>query len=94
MKLGALNYYKISQAIKSTGSYDPDKNMVFFEESLTGEEYDIIHNFLEWVHKNHKTFGSANYEMVFKEWQKDVQEDWEMRESDRKIRRAEQGHSE
>jgi hypothetical protein len=32
------------------------------------DQADTIWDFLEWVHKNGKMFGSGNYEAVFKEF--------------------------
>ena len=67
-KLGPLNYYKLKQAVQMTGTFDPAQNLPVFEESLTMPEYDVLKNFLGWLHKHKKTFGSANYEQVFREW--------------------------
>lgn len=90
-RLGELLYYKISEAVKMTGSYDPNVSMPLFEESLTPREYDMVHAFLSWVHKNHKTFGSANYEQVFREWQEDLEFQQDEREAERKERNFTQG---
>lgn len=84
----------IGDALKQTGSYNPDDTMPIFEEGLTAEEYKMIHAFLSWCDKNHKTFGRANYEQVFAEWLDSPDEDWLERDNDRKIRRAEQGYAE
>ena len=67
-KLGERNYLLISQGVKATGTYDPNEIFFFFEESLYINQADTIWNFLEWVHKNGKAFGSGNYEIVFKEF--------------------------
>jgi hypothetical protein len=67
-KLGERNYLLISQGVKATGTYDPNEMFFFFEESLYINQADTIWNFLEWVHKNGKSFGSGNYEIVFKEF--------------------------
>jgi hypothetical protein len=90
-KLGELLYYKLSQAVKMTGSYDPDKALPFIEESLTPRDYDMLYMFLSWVHKNNLTFGSANYEKVFKEWQEDMEYQQDEREAQRKERNFTQG---
>ena len=50
------------------GTYDPNEIFFYFEESLYINEAQTIFNFLEWVHKNGKFFGSGNYEAVFKEF--------------------------
>ena len=67
-KLGQRNYLLISQGVNMAGTYDPNEIFFFFEESLYINQADTIWNFLEWVHKNGKMFGSGNYEVVFKEF--------------------------
>ena len=67
-KLGQTNYLLISQGVNMAGTYDPNKIFFYFEESLYINEAQTIFNFLEWVHKNGKFFGSGNYEAVFKEF--------------------------
>ena len=89
--LGELLYYKISSALKITGSYNPDITMPLFEESLTPRDYDMIHAFLSWVYEKHKTFGRANYEQVFREWQEDIEFEQNEREAKRKERNFTQG---
>ena len=67
-KLGQRNYLLISQGVNMAGTYDPNEIFFYFEESLYINEAQTIFNFLEWVHKNGKFFGSGNYEVVFKEF--------------------------
>jgi hypothetical protein len=67
-KLGERNFKLISSGVKCLGSYDPDEIFSFFEERLYIDEADTIYNFLKWVHDNNLTFGSANYEIRFKEF--------------------------
>lgn len=67
-KLGSRNYLLIAQAVRMTGTFNPKDIFFFFEESLYIKQADTIWNFLEWVHENGKTFGSGNYEDVFKEF--------------------------
>ena len=67
-KLGQTNYLLISQGVNMAGTYNPNEIFFYFEESLYINEAQTIFNFLEWVHKNGKFFGSGNYEAVFKEF--------------------------
>jgi len=67
-KLEQRNYLLISQGVNMAGTYDPNEIFFYFEESLYINEAQTIFNFLEWVHKNGKFFGSGNYEAVFKEF--------------------------
>ena len=67
-KLGQRNYLLISRGVGAAGTYDPNEIFFFFEESLYMDQADTIWDFLEWVHKNGKMFGSGNYEAVFKEF--------------------------
>ena len=67
-KLEQRNYLLISQGVNMAGTYDPNEIFFYFEESLYINEAQTIFNFLEWVHKNGKFFGSGNYEVVFKEF--------------------------
>lgn len=66
--LGRRNYDLISEGVKTFGTYDPDKILVAFEESLYIHEIEEIVSFLKWVHENKKTFGHGNYEVVFAEF--------------------------
>lgn len=67
-KLGEKNYALISQGVKSVGSYDPGEILFIFEEQLYTDEVKDIIKFLTWMHENQKSFGSGNYEEVFKEF--------------------------
>ena len=67
-KLGVRNYTLISQGVRIEGTFNPDKIFFIFEENLYFNEAGTIWNFLEWVHKSGKSFGSGNYEAVFKEF--------------------------
>ena len=67
-KLGDRLYFMIKGAVKSSGTFDPDKNMYMFEEDLTCGEYNLIHAFLKYLHENNKTMGSGNYEKRFTEF--------------------------
>ena len=55
-------------AVKTVGKYDPREIFFLFEEQLYTTEANTIYEFLMWVFKNNKTFGSGNYEEVFKEF--------------------------
>ena len=54
-------------AVKTEGSYNPDKILYLFEEKLTNAEFFVCEKFLSWVHENKKTFGS-NIKEVFADW--------------------------
>lgn len=56
------------QAIKITGSYDPDITLSVFFDELTNEEYHTLYDFLKWVHNNNRAFGSANFVSTYSEW--------------------------
>lgn len=67
-KLGDRNYALISIGVKTTGSYDPEKNFHCFEESLYMHEAEEIWEFLKWVHNTGGQFGHRNYEEVFRQF--------------------------
>jgi hypothetical protein len=67
-KLTKRLYKMISDAVKCSGSFDPNENMFHFEEKLTHDEYDKVYDFLEWVHINGLAFGHGNYEERFSEY--------------------------
>lgn len=48
---------KLRDAVNMSGSYKPDDNMFYIEESLTIDEYVVVLSFFTWVHKNNLTFG-------------------------------------
>lgn len=71
--LGIRFYEMISDAVKTTGTYDPQENLCFFEEKLTMDEIEEIEPFLRWVHEDtdNRAFGHGNYEeryLQFKQW--------------------------
>ena len=47
----------IRQAVSASGSYHPDECLYLIEEKLTSQEYDMAFTFLQWVHREGKTFG-------------------------------------
>jgi len=57
----------IIRAVKTFGTYDPDRIMVLFEEDLDDREYTTASMFLRWVHVNGRTFGHGNVQEVFAE---------------------------
>lgn len=69
--LGRLLYTLIVGAIKTTGTYAPEENLPIFEESLTSSEFHKAYNFLKWCHTYDKTFGSVNYEQVYRDYLND-----------------------
>lgn len=56
------HYNMLSNAVKVSGTYNPEENMYQFEETLSVEECNIVFAFLDWLHKNNLAFGSGNYE--------------------------------
>ena len=63
--LSELEIDMIIDAIKCSGTYDPDEIMCAFEERLTHDQYQKIYPFLKWVHEKNQGFGKANYQAVF-----------------------------
>lgn len=55
-------------SVKRAGSYEPDRVLLYFEENLTGDEYDACQAFLTWVIAGDKGFG-WNLWTVWDEWQ-------------------------
>lgn len=60
------------QAIRITGTYDPDITLSVFFDDLTSKEYSTLYDFLSWVHLNGRRFGSANFQETFEEWKSHV----------------------
>lgn len=56
--------------LSATKQYGPDEALAHIEESLTGDEYDAIEAFQEWLKKNDRSFG-WNIAEVVKLWEKD-----------------------
>jgi hypothetical protein len=54
-------------AVKTCGSYKPQYCLSHIEESLTGDEYEELTQFLNWLTANKLTFGH-NVEEVFAKW--------------------------
>jgi len=67
-KLGERNYTLLSQALKTTGTCNPDECLFVVEEQLYVNEIEAIEQFLRWCHENDKPFGSGNYEERFQEF--------------------------
>ena len=67
-KLGERNYTLLSEALKTTGTCNPDECLYVVEESLYVDEIEEITKFLHWCHVNDKPFGHGNYEERFKEF--------------------------
>lgn len=57
----------IRQAVKHTGTYDPNECLFTVEEEMTLDEYDTAEAFLRWIHDGDRTFGH-NIREVFAEW--------------------------
>lgn len=61
-------FFLMLGAIQTTGSYDPEENMVYFQEQMTADEYSVVEAFLKWVHEMDFTFGDANYKGILKQY--------------------------
>jgi len=60
----------ILDAVKSSGTYDPDKTMRYLDdEQLTTDEFYNIQDFLGWAHENGREFGHGNIDVLYKEWE-------------------------
>lgn len=66
MRVRVLDY--ILDAAKMCGSFEPNQNMVFYEENLYLGEVKEVEDFLTWMHRNGKTMGYGNYRQVYKEY--------------------------
>ena len=66
--LGDRLFTKINGAVKTSGTYDPAKNMHMIKKDMTCGEYNLIQAFLNWLYKNNKTISSSNYEKRFTEF--------------------------
>ena len=66
--LGDRLFIKINGAVKTSGTYDPAKNMFMIEKDMTCGEYNLIQACLNWLYKNNKTISSDNYEKRFTEF--------------------------
>tara|TARA_B100000809_G_C15092886_1_gene513878 strand:- start:335 stop:688 length:354 start_codon:yes stop_codon:yes gene_type:complete len=44
-------------AVNTSGSFAPEDNLLYFEESLTINEAHMTWAFFAWIHENKKTFG-------------------------------------
>ncbi len=60
--LGSRLHEIISRGIKMHGTFNPDRILYVFEESLTGPEVERIVPFLQWCHDRQMPFGHGNYE--------------------------------
>jgi len=66
--LTRLHYTLISQAVNTFGTFNPEEIFCMFEEQLTPAEANVIFAFLNWTHKNNKSFGHANYKEIYAEF--------------------------
>ena len=55
--------------LKAAGSYDPEAVLPHIEECLTATESEVVQAFLRWCHENNRTFGRANLDIRFREFQ-------------------------
>lgn len=69
-KLNEKTKALIMIGIKQHGTYDPDTALAMVEEQMTIKEAVLANDFLAWVHKNGKGFGTANIDKVFAEFKK------------------------
>ena len=63
----------IIMALKTFGTYDPDKCLIGVEEYMTGQEYETAAAFLRWAHANGVKFGRGNIHAVFEDFLKGAQ---------------------
>ncbi len=56
-------YPLIEIAVKMAG-YAPENALPVIMESLTHQEYEVVEEFLSYVHNNGKGFGRANFGQV------------------------------
>ena len=59
------------EATSRAGTVDPDECLLYVEESMTGEEYDLAESFLKWCHTNDRQFGHGNILSVYEEFKKE-----------------------
>jgi hypothetical protein len=71
-------FYLIRNAVKTLGSYNPNKILSYFEEELTLDEYPEVENFLNWVYVNNETFGRNISEIYtnYREWVLKIDHFW------------------
>ena len=69
MKLNRTLSTLLLQAVKMSGSYNPDQTLHFVEEQLTLAEVKEARAFLTWVHANSRFFGHGNLPAVWNDWQ-------------------------
>lgn len=67
-KLNRFHKHILIDAVKTTGSYDPNKIMYCFIESITPNEYNVLKEFLSFIHINKLGFGSGNIDSRFEEF--------------------------
>ena len=63
LKILLNSEYKILDAVKTIGSYNPVEIVPYFEESSTLDEHKVITKFLQYIVDNNKAFGH-NYKDV------------------------------
>jgi len=56
--------------LQAAQSHGPDEALSHIEESLTGDEYDAIEAFLQWLKDNDRSFG-WNIAEVVADWERD-----------------------
>jgi hypothetical protein len=72
-KLNAKTKILLSEAVSTSGSYDPNESLFYIEERLTIEESIYVESFLSWIHANKLTFGTNNIESHYTEFLKSSQ---------------------
>jgi hypothetical protein len=58
-------------AVNTTGSFVPEENLMYFEESLSINESRFAWPFFNWINENNKTFGH-NLPDVYQDFRKDA----------------------
>ena len=69
MKLSDRLHLLLLQAVKMAGSFDPNQNLHYVEEQMTGEEALLAQGFLQWVTDNKRAFGHGTIRDVWRDWQ-------------------------
>lgn len=67
-KLNAKTKALIFIGVKQYGSFDPEIALCGVEEQMTGKEATTAFEFLSWVYKNKKVFGTATIDERFEEF--------------------------
>lgn len=70
-KLGERNFMLLSMSMQTCGFNEPADAMMYEEQMYVNEGREIW-AFVEWLFKNKRPFGRANYEQRFSEFKKET----------------------